>query len=468
MAIERVKPADTNRRAELTELRALAQKAVQNSTCHFSKLPVEIATAVFDMVIEESNTVMLRLMSVCRAWRELVVDTPAFWGRLTITGNSRQKKIDTWLDRSRGRLSLLHLSETFDLNARPNTFRAVPPTFWSNLRGLQLDHTRPSRTKKLPVGVTASLRIRILRVGDASHETGFDSNLEILDTSTLEEFSFSTTVGKLPSNFTQSCKNVVRLHLKTPCLKYAELCPVLESVCKLESLAIHRLIFIDNDLSLDCLEHLVHLRRLDIWGYHLQGRWSSLTRLPKLEALTIANGDDNAKAGSEDRATSLTLKELRFSGFRLSQSNVVRLLEQCPSLSSLSIRGGDVVLRPGSGNPILDRLADTDNMVCPRLEHLEWCSSQTVKAGPVVRIIKARSTASPDAGTPSSADDQPSQAPSFALDDTLPLRTLILDDCTLMDPEAIPWLRSKVPVFSCKVLKKQSRIQRYVREICLP
>lgn len=461
MAIARLKPSDTKRQTELAELRTLAQKAVDNCTCHFSKLPVELVAAIFRIIIGESNTVMLRLMSVCRAWRELIVGTPSFWGRLTITGKSRQTKIDTWLERSRGRLSLLHLSRSFDFRARPKTFRAAPPTFWSDLRGLQWDNSesKGKLAEHLPDGTVPSLRLKTLCISRNRGGARLDTDLQDLDATALEELSVSTEFTMFSPDFAASCTNIVRLHLKTCSLEPSDLLPVLASTRKLESFLIHKNSVGFGTLSLDdlSLERLTYLRQLDIKGYSLRGLVSSLTRLPEIEMVAISTGEDAAaEVILESGPACLALKDLRFTGYYVTHEKLVRLLERSPSLSRLSVNGcGDSVsLR--NNISVLECLADTNHILCPRLEHLEWCSSYVVKAGVMVRIVKARLPAS--SVTSDNADDPPDHA--LRVEDEhppLPIRTLILDDCPNMDPEAIPWLKSKVPLFSCKVKKADRR-----------
>lgn len=455
MAIARVKSSDTKRWTELAELRSLAQKAVGNLACHLSKLPIETIVVIFTMVIGESNTVMLRLMSVCRDWRELIVDTPSFWGRLTITGKSRQKKIDTWMERSRGRLLHLYLSRTFDFRARPNVFRSAPPTVWSHLRGLQLENCnlKGDLDTHLPDGAVSSLQLKVLRMKRKLDGTLLEADLRGIDAASLEELSISTKFAKFPPSFAASCGNLVRLHLVTDVMDAADLFPVLESARKLEFLLIHKGSSGITNLSLSrlSLERLAQLRCLDIAGYSLDGLWASIGHLPKIEVVAVSRGYDcPSKADTEQLTMDLPLEELRFAGYYFSVKMLAPLLQRCPSLSTLRVDGCDCVSDRGEVS-VLERLADANCTLCPRLEHLEWSSSSMVKAGAVVRFVKARLARLP---TPGNADAESEQA--ITSDHTqipLPLQSLILDDCLNMDPMAIPWLRSNVPMFSCRRTK---------------
>ncbi|KAG8679860.1 hypothetical protein FRC08_016694 [Ceratobasidium sp. 394] len=76
----------------------------------------------------------------------------------------------------------------------------------------------------------------------------------------------------------------------------------------------------------------------------------------------------------------------------------------------------------------------TDSLCCPRLRDLNFNGTSDLKAGPLVRLIKAR--------LPSSKANN--------LNPPTPIRNLIIDNCPSIDTEALPWMRANVTgVLSC-------------------
>ncbi|KAJ3007513.1 hypothetical protein NUW54_g3522 [Trametes sanguinea] len=120
LALERV-PADQARGREgLISLKedinlareAVRKLAVQNAY-HFGNLPVEIATRIFSMALEEEHTLVLTLAQVCRNWRLTVLDTPAFWGILVLGKHRPKQKVKLWRQRARDRFSALAILDSF-------------------------------------------------------------------------------------------------------------------------------------------------------------------------------------------------------------------------------------------------------------------------------------------------------------------------------------------------------------------
>jgi F-box/TPR repeat protein Pof3 len=114
-------------------------------------------------------------------------------------------------------------------------------------------------------------------------------------------------------------------------------------------------------------------------------------------------------------------------------------------------------------------------VLCPRLQRLYLNGIPELKAGPIIRLVKARLRDAMDSacgeGTGNNSnlgstndDDQPHDQSSAliaaSLDDAsrvFPIEVVELNDCPKVDPEALPWLRSKVPIVSCKPRKEVKR-----------
>ncbi|KAG9078792.1 hypothetical protein FS749_009144 [Ceratobasidium sp. UAMH 11750] len=79
------------------------------------------------------------------------------------------------------------------------------------------------------------------------------------------------------------------------------------------------------------------------------------------------------------------------------------------------------------------------SLLCPRLRDLNFSGIHNLKAGPLVRLIKVR--------LPSSNFSNPCPP--------TPIRNLVINDCTNIDVEALPWMRANVLGVLCYVSKER-------------
>ena len=120
LALERIPPEDERRRTELlalreeilasrTEAERKAHEAKSKRMCHFAKLPVELATEIFTLVLENDPSRVVLLAAVSRSWRNAILATPALWRNLIVPEKNAVRKITLWRERSRNKLTELSI-----------------------------------------------------------------------------------------------------------------------------------------------------------------------------------------------------------------------------------------------------------------------------------------------------------------------------------------------------------------------
>jgi F-box/TPR repeat protein Pof3 len=179
----------------------------------------------------------------------------------------------------------------------------------------------------------------------------------------------------------------------------------------------------DLDAPLD-LSHLIELE-IDVENapsYNL----AQYASFPNLRKLRLAN--TYARDFLETLATkhALALTELRIRNpIAMQQCNPIRPFLR-ESLETLELSKTAI--------PAAEIVEDLAKGLCPRLTSLTL-SNSLISEDPLIRLVKARN----------GGDEQS-------------LKTLIVDSCDNVNPDALPWLRSKVPVVSCVYMtKKQAK-----------
>lgn len=161
-----------------------------------------------------------------------------------------------------------------------------------------------------------------------------------------------------------------------------------------------------------------------------------------------------------------TLQELSISHSTFTAARMIPFLRQATALRHLMISyvGGN------QANLVLEELASSSvphakpavaqaldsserSMTCPLLGSIDLSFCPDIKGGPLVRLVKHRLARIEES---QEGEETKRQTSSIS-----PINTLIVDGCPYVDPDALPWLRSKVPTFSCSYLtKKQAAWKR--------
>lgn len=129
--------------------------------------------------------------------------------------------------------------------------------------------------------------------------------------------------------------------------------------------------------------------------------------------------------------------------------SLIALLRSLPTLERLEVNHcGDNIDRA------IVPLSVSPTTICPRLQHIDFSSCPKVRGVTIRDLVRSRmpqpslsdAAALPDGNIPSTASALTNSEP---LTHVLPIKTLVLDNCSSIPSDLLPWLRRNVPRFSC-------------------
>ncbi|EJD06142.1 uncharacterized protein FOMMEDRAFT_153522 [Fomitiporia mediterranea MF3/22] len=448
LALER---ADENAKkiAKIVELREQIVKALEPRACHFSKLPVEINTEIFALVIDGDNANMLALTLVCRAWRDIINGSSRFWRKLVVTPKTRRKQADTWLQRSGGTLTTLLITGGLSCSARPGIFREAEPTIWSELNTLKFTSQKSYDISSLPHGAADQLKLVKLELLIGKLTNGTLQALNRMDKSRLKELVLRSESTVLPT---------IDLFLPFPSLTTLELCFPFS--------AKYTLSFLKGTPMLQCLiltspwcgyfsveqidpVELVHLRHLMLNYFWYTNECLQYIHSPNVRLLTIRHVRKKALAIPQYLTK---LERLCLECCILPTADFVSLLRLAASLQVLQIprcsfHGGNenaVVRALPRPIPTEEKQCASRMLCCPKLQCVVLSGLHCLKADPVVELVKARLPSARSSDSELLSPCSPKESPVIPLH----IVFLNLDGCPIFDPSALLWLKAAVSCFS--------------------
>lgn len=451
LASERLPPSDTRRHDELEDLKRRATKALEPPPIF--KLPVEILNEIVKLVFGESNPKMLILTLVCKHWRYALHNSPEFWRQLTITPRTKQKKVKTWLERSRGVIFELNIKDYVDPDSLGKLFQDAPDKFWSLLKVLKVhySHGQTDISHILPPGAYQQLRLESLELAVARYgfrDADFWKPLGSLDVTRLKSFALSTQIATIPWSNISSLTSLTTLRLEGvqtpgPILDYLQRNPYIEQLRLADSQNFPG--NLDDQPELPEKVELNSLRHLEIDSAELAGVLLSHLHFPQLAILSLR------KATPSDFEYLATQNLPEFTQLSVERSTLdchvlSNFIRSCTSLRHLKLSS----IRPVNGtvNDILEAMSSPSQEICnPRLQHLYLINCPRLQRKALIQIVKAHlPLQNPDEEPPRDSSDLP-----------LPILTLVLDDCPLIESDTITWLRDRVPTFNFRLKKEKWR-----------
>ncbi|EIW64262.1 uncharacterized protein TRAVEDRAFT_111229 [Trametes versicolor FP-101664 SS1] len=476
LALERMPPNLDRRRDEMVLLQeeiatsqAAVAKAISKRTYHFGKLPVEIAAAMFSMVLEDNHAYVVTLAQVCQNWRHTILDTPSFWSTLVLGNRHPKRKVKFWRERSRGRIHELAVLDTFT-DFIP-TFEELRSVSMDTLRSIRLDAQALTRVLKNLPNVTplvlASLHQVVLHAPSMDFLNLVDVPeynwrvLELTNVLITDYYALACRLLQLESLSLSNCPShgswddLLWLLSRNPKLARLDLTafdpvslnftnepgdreelPAIITVPSLVDIRIEDTDQLANVIlprliapSLASLRILQHRQRLD-------GCLSWLAAGPAatLTTLSIQRSALNVQALLDVLPVALALETLE-------------LTHVCDvALPVLKALGTLIeVTGPTENHAIVRRVR------CPNLRKLDISHCPDVVAWPVIALVKLRL---PEAQPP------PPDETSIETKDAWPpvrrLESLVIDGCPDMDADKLPWLRAAVPSVSCVYLTRKT------------
>ncbi|KAL1951483.1 hypothetical protein VTO73DRAFT_632 [Trametes versicolor] len=476
LALERMPPNLDRRRDEMVLLQeeiatsqAAVAKAISKRTYHFGKLPVEIAAAMFSMVLEDNHAYVVTLAQVCQNWRHTILDTPSFWSTLVLGNRHPKRKVKFWRERSRGRIHELAVLDTFT-DFIP-TFEELRSVSMDTLRSIRLDAQALTRVLKNLPNVTplvlASLHQAVLHAPSMDFLNLVDVPeynwrvLELTNVLITDYYALACRLSQLESLSLSNCPShgswddLLWLLSRNPKLAQLDLTafvpvslnftnepgdreelPAIITVPSLVDIRIEDTDQLANVIlprliapSLASLRILQHRQRLD-------GCLSWLAAGPAatLTTLSIQRSAMNMQALLDVLPAALALETLELTHVCDVALPVLKALGTLIEVTS-----------PTESHAIVRRVR------CPNLRQLDVSHCPDVVAWPIIALVKLRL---PEAQPP------PPDETSIETKDAWPpvrrLESLVIDGCPDVDADKLPWLRAAVPSVSCVYLTRKT------------
>ncbi|KAJ7927976.1 hypothetical protein B0H13DRAFT_1597903, partial [Mycena leptocephala] len=428
MALSRLDPNDATRRQKLTELKEEVLQQRRRQIYHFGKLPVELITTIFEMVVDPDWSRVLTIWAVSKHWHNIALNTPNLWSTLILTNRHPARHAQRWIERSKGRI-------------REISFRSSLSRTPVNLDGLLWNHLRICKLENHDIAEYIGgkskfhrlSKLEELRVNDAVLDC--DLLLSIrhpkLRRLTLDGPRFSWDV--LISNHRNLTSLEVRHPHTPPSLE--EIMAILQSSPMLEQLAMDLDTCGPSSASSPPPLTLPHLHSLHLANTPWASLFFALVAMPCLETLRLSQLRSITLGSLIERRPQLI--SLAINRCFVPSGELLMLLNFAPTLRSLELTRLDRV-----SNDVVEALVG--NPLCPALDLLDISHSSDLKTTPILDLLNSRNP-------PVEIPGDVTQPPRLAR-----IRTLKTNECHQIQPSLIPWIRTRVETFSCVYMPKRA------------
>ncbi|KIJ67887.1 hypothetical protein HYDPIDRAFT_25350 [Hydnomerulius pinastri MD-312] len=456
-AVIRLRSGDTQRRSQILEIReeaieaqAVAEKQRQSQLSKTSyllgKLPVEILVEIFNTLVSDDHTWAIRLSQVCGHWRHILVDTPSLWRTLVLTHRHPLRKAKIWKQRSKDRISSISLSSSLSPLDSPSIISELKSLSWEHLSSL---HISCASFIDLRGALSNSF---ISQISSKLNE------LSLLECSSPKQLQLclSGPAWKLASlrlsgmvhledEWWQRIQQLTELHLCHSLTRFSA--SALEANPLLE-----RLVFDLTTLTAieDISTDLTPYRMLKLKGIELCNVANPLALLSSITAPSItAFHMSNASSRVDEALLELfhdelpSLIDLRIGNCGLDPRTLLVILSRAPCLENLQIRSVHGVVNEAlqflaGKNPFSD--PQQTGIPCLSLKYVDVSRCSDLSTSSVYGLVKARLQSGLD----------PAETAGKCS-----VQSLKVDGCPNVDPEMLPWLRSKIAQFSCVYATKK-------------
>lgn len=423
-ALQRVKNTDIRRKEEIQGLQEAAMVAklrhevnLRAQICHIAKLPFELLALILQEAVRDMGIHPFHLTHVCGHWRRVARDMPALWSTLTIHNVPKVQKTLKWLQLAQHKLSSLHL-------IHPRDLQKLGPALTDSTK--ELDYLECN------IGSFGNVS-QLLQIHPAARRMLLRGPIPLdplLDVRPfVSERVEELLVEALCVQWGELAHNLPSLtHLtiaKTFLPSIRALLEVLSTTPYLQALILQGLSVFEHDQGdLDARPDLSHLIELEIDienapPYNL----AQYISFPNLRKLRLAN------TYVKDFLEALTTKH-RLALTELRIQNPIAM-QQCNPIRPFLTESLETLELSKTAIPAAEIVEDLATGLCPRITSLTL-SYSLISEDPLIRLVKARN----------GGDEQS-------------LKTLIVDNCDNVNSDALPWLRSKVPVVSCVYMTKR-------------
>ncbi|THH02566.1 hypothetical protein EW026_g295 [Hermanssonia centrifuga] len=483
MALKRVKQSDAKRCQELEALRAeielAGEKQLQDrrrTFYHFGKLPLELATTIFGLIVESDHASVIRLARVSREWRAVVLETPFLWSTLSLSSRHPVAKAKTWKQRCGGLLKRLHV-RSGDMTTiwGVQELRTTPLSF---LRALSLTEVRMDHFFNI-LPTCTPLVIQNLEYLELD---SLIAQKDIYKLCAGEHMRLQTLIAKdTPLDWPALANNCSKIRTLTFRAWFDETnlpdfiwllhrnkqMETLE-ICFLERLPMHLPLLCPSiPRDLPARIDMPHLTRLSFTG---GSGLSSIMFLPYLTLRHVQSLqfskirvplDAYLRRLQEDGAIT-SLKEFKMNHCMLADPAVlVKLLHDATQMETLELEcysdAGHIAeaLAEGTRVPCSESQDPSrpSTVLCPRLTRISFAHSLDLREGPLIRLVKLRNILPINPTV-----DAVSPVPQASADGISKVVSLVIDGCARVEGGTVSWLRGHVPDLSCRFdVKKEVR-----------
>ncbi|KAI6032950.1 hypothetical protein F5J12DRAFT_797692 [Pisolithus orientalis] len=462
LALTRLQGDDSKHRGKLLELR---EKSVQAQVVvakkrqlrlakvayHVGKLPIEILTEIFAILVDADPCQAVRLSRVCGHWRRVIVGTPIFWRTLVLSNRHPVRKIKTWLERSGSRIASLSVRRALSPSEFPTILAHLRSLSWSYIEALHAHSSFFSELSQLLSGMSMTHLFSNLKQLSLESCGTVDFTHPPTREWKLRELSLVGTT-QFPESHWRYLTQLRALHIRQlpthfP-LSIIEAIPLVESLVLDFSTSLKILGTIDKPLQ------MIQLKSIELRNAENPLGLLENIDAPFLTDLTIFGAvsrvDEALLHVFRDERDSLV--SLRLGSCSLNSGTLISILSCVPCLETLQIYCIDGVV-----NETLRFLAGRDplspsqataqqRLLCPALKHVDVSRCPDLLTSSAFALVKSR--LQNELGADSEAE-------------SCPLQSLRTDGCLKMDGDILQWFRLKVPYFSCVYMTKKEARQRH-------
>lgn len=454
-ALSHLPAEDVQRRTPLVELRdkalttqAAAEKErlsqVAKTSYLLGKLPVETLVEIFTVLIDEDYTWGIKLSHVCGHWRRILIHTPSAWQTLVLSKRRPLRKAKVWKERAKNRIA--RISVAMSKLDRPAVFAHLQDLSWDHLSSL---HTSAEAFIELDC-----------MLSDISRPHTFSK----LDELTLDEFK--SPLGLSCSLFGPDWKlGILRLSGEIYMMD-----EWWERIRKLKELrldgsvlrfstqvfttnpSLERLILLCRDLRVNPDDKLSPTSLDNLKTIECRGVDRPFDVLRAISAPSITHFSMRYAISADEPllhiASRLSLVELHIATCSLDPSTLPTLLSSTPNLETLRINSIGAVVNEML-HFLTPKTVDSQHVLpCRALKHVDVSHCTDLTTSSAYAFVKTRVQHASESVVPTER--------------CAVVESLQVDGCPHIEPDMLPWFRSKIVQFSCvfatrKDLVKQRR-----------
>jgi F-box/TPR repeat protein Pof3 len=431
--------------------------------CHIAQLPAELLAEVFSYLVLTKQSRIFVLTATCRHWRAFCLNTPALWHTLHMTDDKRaRKRAEALIVRSNGYIRNLIIDDM----SHESILTSIEPLLnihWEMLCSLIINLPPLANWDKIRAALTKASGLSYLpKLQTVEITRPLEQRLNRATPHSLSLSGITYEVGPKPHENDAICfspiRNVVLRSLTPSSQAYAywtslstltidaglQSFPaeqIIEILARNPNLRVLFLNMFYTPRNFPPLHPYIELLQLE--ELTLGTRSTAILQLlkcPTLRTLHFMKMGNEASLGSHldrlaHRSDCLTrLEHLRIEEYAITDPEAL--------LSFIRARHGLRRLAITSTSTGVDFISRGLVDACPLIEHIDFSHCSDVRTSPLIKLVKAH--------LPDSALDT-----GDGLLQPLPLNTLIVDGCTHIEADTIPWFRNHVKDFRCQYMSKK-------------